>query len=211
MKRWFRGNALLALLALLPVACGRAQGEQDAEAEAVPAYELTAEEARAARELAERGLVRPEDRDSPGGKVVFTKVELLPDSRAQTAQRLVTVTHYRYRGGEAVLTTVDLNTRQVVDVAVDPNMPTGLAQEEYARALELAKADARLAAFWANRTEDTVVEAKVSHHPAGDPLHGRRTVVLLFREGRNYLTSPQVTVDLTSETVGVQTAAARPE
>jgi hypothetical protein len=209
MKRWFRGNALLALLALLPVACGRAHGEQ--ETEAVPAYELTAEEIRAARELAERDLVRPEDRDSLGGKVVFTKVELLPDSRAQTAQRLVTVTHYRYRGNEAVLTTVDLNTRQVVHVAADPNQPTPLAQEEFARALELAKADGRLAAFWAQRTADTAVEAKVSHYPAGDPLHGRRTVVLLVREGRNYLTNPQVTVDLTSETVHVETAAPRPE
>ena len=48
------------------------------------------------------------------------------------------------------------------------------------------------------------VEAKVSHAAVGHPLHGRRTVCLLFRSGADYLTRPGVVVDLTSETVQVE-------
>ena len=118
MTRWFPSRrCLVALLALLPLACGRAQGEpRPQEAQVLPRFQLSAEEIRVARELAEHDLVRPENRLSLADKIVFTKIELLPDSQAETTQRLVLVTHYCYRGDEAVLTTVDLNTRQVMGV-----------------------------------------------------------------------------------------------
>src|SRR4051812_20224452 len=53
-------------------------------------FELSAAEVQQARARAEANPALSH------GRTVFVKVELLPDSRAGTGQRQVTVTHYRY-------------------------------------------------------------------------------------------------------------------
>jgi len=96
-----RRRNLLALLTLLPIACARLEGNDEQDAR--PAYELSADEVRLALALAERGLDIPEKPLSPMDRVVYVKIDLLPDSRAETGQRQVMVHHYRYRGDETIL------------------------------------------------------------------------------------------------------------
>jgi hypothetical protein len=200
----FSKHALLVLLALAPVACGTAQGDQ--EREPLAPFELSADEVAAARALAEEGLGRPGDGLSPSARVYFIKVELLPDGRADTDQRKVMVTHYRYDGDETVHTFVDLNRGEVFDVQRKPHFPTALAREEVARAEKLARADARLTELFRSHGGKLTVEARPIR-PASerDPLHGRRLALLSFNAGTHYPSASRVVVDLTNDTVQVET------
>src|SRR5262249_52559697 len=112
LRRLSRRNAPLLLLALLPLGCGRAQGDQ--ESESLPSFVLRPAEVCAARELAENTL---QARGEMGGlgKVVFCKAELLPGPRADAPQRLVMVTHYGYEGDQTLRTSVDLTRGEVFD------------------------------------------------------------------------------------------------
>jgi Cu2+-containing amine oxidase len=170
-------------------------------APALPPFELSADEVRTARDLAELGIAQAPHPDSLHDRTYFTKVELLPDSQAQTKQRLVLVTHYRYRGDEAILSMVDLNRHEVVKVETVPHLPTPLAPEEVARAQQLARTDPQLAEVF--NTQGLKVEAKVLYVPQHDPLFGHRVVALLFSTGGNYLRGPEVLVDLTPETLRI--------
>jgi hypothetical protein len=199
----------LVLGLLLPVACARVQGDQEQQARAQQArapFELTADETRTARQLAEEDLAIPAQPSSALDRVLFIKIDLLPDSQAQVSQRQVNVIHYRYRGDETILTTVDLGSREVLNRQILPHFPTALAPEELTRARELARADARLqGVFMARRlhTEGRPLQAIAPQ----DPLFGHRVVHLLLREGNDYLTTPRVLVDLTTETVLVDDPA----
>ncbi|MBM4072108.1 MAG: hypothetical protein FJ271_24755 [Planctomycetes bacterium] len=188
---------VLVLFALLPIACARLEGNSDQD---VPGpYELTADDMRLARELAERDLGMPRQPASPSDRIVFVKVDMLPDARAGAGQRQVMVHHYRYRGDRTVLTHVDLNRLEVLGVETLSHFPTGLAAEEVERAERLARADDRLRTVFAG--DRLRVEARPIDFAANQPLHGRRVVHLLLRDGSSYLSSPRVLVDLSTDAV----------
>jgi hypothetical protein len=206
MIRQLSSRLGLALLGLLPLACARVHGEGSAsgwQGEPLPPYELSADEIRIARDLAEQGIERPAHPASPHDRVVFTKIELLPDAQAETKKRTVLVTHYRYRDDQAILSMIDLNRRQVIQVEKVPHLPTPLAPEELARAEQLARADARLRRLFAAPASNLRVEGKALYGTPQQPWFGHRVVALLFRDGGSYLVRPEVWVDLTSETVRV--------
>lgn len=188
---------LFVLLSLLPIACARLEGNDEQDARGP--YELSVDEVRLARELAERGLNMPRQPASPQERIVFVKVDVLPDARAGTGQRQVMVHHYRYRGDQTVLTHVDLNRLEVLGVETLSHFPTGLAPEEIERAEALARADDRLRSIFAHGK--LRVEARPIDFTPGQPLFGRRVVHLLLRDGVNYLASPRVLVDLSTEAV----------
>jgi hypothetical protein len=204
MMRQFSSRLPLVLVLVLPIACGRVQGDQK-QAVRAP-FELGSEEVRAARNLAESDLDIPERPLSALDRVVFIKIDLLPDAQAETTQRQVNVIHYRYRGDETIITTIDLNRREVLNRQMLPHFPTGLAPEELTRAQQLAQGDARLRGLFAARRlqmEGRPLQS-VSRQ---DDLFGHRVVHLLLRDGNAYLTTPRVLVDLTTEAVLVDDPA----
>jgi len=195
----FTQRYMLVLLALAPIACGSTQGNDQGQR---PPYELSPEEIRLARALAERDMHLPEQIHSPLERIVFTKIDLLPDFRAGTSLGQVIVQHYRYRNDDVVLTTVDLNRPQVLNVEVIPHFPTALAPEELQRAEQLARADARLKSVFEMPGRTLAVEGRpIQAANAQEPLFGDRLVHLLLRQGNDYLSRPRVLVDLTTEAV----------
>ncbi len=190
------------LLALVPLACSRLEGNIEAENDSEPLYELSADEVRLARDLAERDLDIPRNPLSPLERVVFAKIDLLPDAQADTTQRLVMVQHYRYRGDETILTTVDLNRLEVLGVERLAHYPTALAREEMERAESMARADSRLQPILDMPNRRLHIEGR-PFQPAfpHEPLFGHRVVLLLLRDGISYLNEPRILVDLTTEAV----------
>lgn len=190
-------------LALLPIACRTAQGDQDREV--LAPFELSADEIQFARELAERDLARPEQVESPDAKIVFSKIELLPEAQAQTKERRVLVAHYRYPGDETIHTYIDLNRGEVFHTDILPHFPTPLAKSELTRAEELARADRRLQSVLTEHGANLHLEFLVTRALSrDDPAWGHRLVNVSLRVGAAYLSSPRVTVDLTNETVHVE-------
>jgi len=198
--RFFIKRMFLGLLAVTPLACGNLQGNQD-ERRLAP-YELSENEVRVARELAERDMHLPVHIHSPLERVVFVKIDLLPDSRAGTSMRQVIVQHYRYRNDDVVLTTVDLNRLEVLSMETIPHFPTALAPEEMQRAERLARADVRLKSVFGMPGRTLALEGRpIQSANSQEPLFGHRVVHLLLRQGNDYLSRPRVLVDLTTETV----------
>jgi hypothetical protein len=195
----------LLLWAVVPIACGRLQGQEEATTR--PAYELTAEEVRLACALAERDLNIPSRPLSPLDRIVFSKIDLLPGPSADSGGRWVIVRHYRYRDDAVILTTVDLNRLEVVDVETVAHLPTALAPEELARAERLARADSRLRPTFEMPGRTLTVEGRpIQAAQSHEPLFGHRVLHLLLRHGADgqaarYLTAPRVLVDLSTETV----------
>ena len=196
----FTRRYMLVLLALAPVACGSTQGNEQGHAR--PPYELSPEEIRLARAIAERDMHLPEHIHSPLERIVFTKIDLLPDYRAGTSMRQVIVQHYRYRNDDVVLTTVDLNRLEVLSMETIPHFPTALAPEEMQRAERLARADVRLKSVFGMPGRTLALEGRpIQSANSQEPLFGHRVVHLLLRQGNDYLSRPRVLVDLTTETV----------
>jgi hypothetical protein len=194
----------MLLLAFLPVACSSPVSHQEENTPSIWG-QLTDEESRLARDLAEEELFKPDNQFSPGEKIYYTRIQLLPDSQAETANRVVVVTHYRYQGNQAILTHVDLNTRKVREVVREVNLPTPLAREEFDLAVKLARQEPQVVKLFEQFGADLHVEGKIGW-PAtiADPTVPHRNVYLLFRVGGDYLTGPSVIVDLVNETVQVQ-------
>jgi hypothetical protein len=191
---------ILLPFALVPAGCSGAPGE---EADPPAPFELRPGEIQLARQLAEAHL--PADAgDGSAGKVVFVKVELLPEAQAQSAERRALVIHYRYRSDETIHTFIDLKRVDVFHRDVHRHFPTPLAEEEIARAAELARANPQLARLFEAEKglQLEYVPTRVTGH--GDPLFGHRLVNVLLRSGANYLIAPRVVVDLTEETVLVE-------
>ena len=198
--RFFIKRMFLGLLAVTPLACGNLQGNQD-ERRLAP-YELSENEVRVARELAERDMHLSVHIHSPLERVVFVKIDLLPDSRAGTSMRQVIVQHYRYRNDETILTTVDLNRLEVLQVEAIAHFPTAFAREELDRAERMARGDLRLQTVFNKPGRTLVVEGRpIQASNVREPLFGHRVVHLLLRHGNDYLDSPRVLVDLTTEAV----------
>ncbi|MCC6416619.1 MAG: hypothetical protein IT429_00040 [Gemmataceae bacterium] len=204
VRRLSGRSRCLLFLALLPLGCGRVQGDVR-EADPLPSFILTPAEVETARDLAERKL---EARGELGGlgKVVFCKVELLPGPHADAPQRLLRVTHYRYEGDQTIRTSVDLTRGEVRNVDVALHVPTPLAPEEAAHAEALARADARLKGVFARHGARLQVETIPCNPVEGDPLFGRRLAHILLGVEGAYLTAPRVLVDLTNDAVLVNGA-----
>lgn len=198
---------LLVLLAFVPVAL------------AVPSHihwpevrrpYLNDREVALARQLAEQELFQPVNRIGPGEKIYFTRIELLPGSSAEATGRIVLVTHYRYQGNLAVLSTVDLDAGHVIKVENVNNLPTPLAAEEWELTLELARANRQVASLFREFGEDLQVEGKLGWPVSvADLTVPRRDVYLLFRVNGAYLNGPPVVVDLVREQVRVNDGASR--
>jgi hypothetical protein len=199
----FRDNAMaqfirwrcfwLALLAVLPAGCGRAEGEE--EAEAPPPFVLSAGEIRLARDLAEERLDIHVAPLHPLERTCFIKVDLIPEP----GQRQVMVHHYRYRDDATILTMVDLQRAAVLKVETLLHYPTALSAEEKAHAEGLAGKAPRIQAL----------EAKIEVRPlhvgdVSDPRFGHRLALILLSNRDGLLVTPRVIVDLTTETVSIE-------
>jgi hypothetical protein len=194
-------RAALLLLAFVPVACGRAEGDQQA-AEAVSGLSET--EIRLARHVAEQRLSPPAN---PLDRIYYIKVDLLPVAFADSPERRVNVIHYRYYGDETVITTVDLHNLDVLRVVTHRHMPTALAAEEVARAERLARADERTQGLFSGKV---TIEARPVHAAsADDPFFGRRVIHLLLRDGAHYRTEPHILVDLNHDVVLIDESLSR--
>jgi hypothetical protein len=187
------------VLGVVPVAslgCGQVSGDQSARVQ-YP-FVLTLEEIGLARVLAENDLVV--DSLPSGPRTVFVKVDLLPDSQAEMAHRLVMVHHYRYHTDQTIFTMIDLNTHEVLKREFHVHYPTALAPTEIERAFQLARADDRLQTVLT--AQPTNLDARPIQYAAPEePLFGHRVVHVLLRHDGNYLMAPRVLVDLTTETV----------
>jgi hypothetical protein len=193
----FRG--LLGIMVLAPLGCGQAAGDPPGRAQ-YP-FVLTHEELGLARALAEHDFMAG---SLPSGlRNVFIKVDLLPDSQAETTRRLVMVHHYRYPTDETIFTMVDLQTHEVLKREVYAHYPTALAPVEIEHALQLARADNRLRPLLESMSPS--FEARPIQYASGhEPLFGHRVVHVLLRHDGDYLMSPRVLVDLNTETVHLE-------
>lgn len=193
---------------LLPLAsCAALQGEAGpVEVPALPTpppLALDETEQRRAGEIAERNanvaaLLRP-------GPSYLTSVDLVRDKEAEergAAARLALVTHYSYDGDLTVETLVDLTRGEVVEVRSASNQPTPLSTAEFERATELALDDPQVREQLPVPREQITVEPLLTRAASpDDPLFGHRIARLLFKVGRDYLSAPEVHVDLTDERV----------
>ena len=114
------------IVALAPLGCGQAGGGPSGSVK-YP-FVLTREEIGQARALAEKDLVV--DPLPSGPRTVFVKVDLLPDTQAETAQRLVMVHHYQYQTDQTIFTMIDLNTHEILNREWSAHYPSALAPTE---------------------------------------------------------------------------------
>jgi hypothetical protein len=209
-RSWTRHHTIAAILAIsagVGVLIHAAaqdptpQEQRALEPELTPA-ERTLAERLASGALRQRALVR--------GRLYLSGMELLRDKAEEAKaepQRQALVIHYRYDGDLTILTSVNLTREAVVAVDTARGIPAPLAEEEFARARELAMADPRVARSLRGDPGRLVVERLLSRSSdPRDPLFGHRLVRLLFRYGPDYVSDPVVTVDLTTGTVLVEPA-----
>lgn len=197
------GKLLLLLgAAIIPLAWLAARGERETiEQERAS---LSLREQALARRLAEEELLKPEHGIAAGERIYFTRVNLIPAPNADSPQREAIVTHYRYEGNQAILTYVDLRSESVYKVEKVTNLPTPLSEEEYRLAIELARADPRLAGFFADHEPDLQIDAKLCWpSEVRDSTQPHRNVELIFRDDDGWLVEPLVWVDLVRRIVHV--------
>jgi Cu2+-containing amine oxidase len=166
-------------------------------------FKLTARENVSAKSISEKALA--ERKLTPA---YFVKAEVLRDKAVEgkeTGERRVLVTHYRIEGDLTILTTVDVTKNQAEAVETIPHLPTALSEEEFKLAREMALADPQVKKALAKDIERVTVEPLVLRTMAkNDPIYGHRVVRLLFRVDKNYLSQPEVNVDLTARKVIVE-------
>jgi hypothetical protein len=165
---------------------------------------LSAAELQSARTLAEQSLgINP---GSPE-RIYLIKIELLPQSQAESVHRQVLVTHYRYHDDQTILTMVDLNRHSVVKVEKFAHFPTALASAEINKALDLARHDERLRPLLETSQPRIEVQAMpVQMTQPTDALFGHRLVQLQLSKGDRYLRTPRVLVDLSADVVHLNSA-----
>jgi hypothetical protein len=192
-------RVLVGIMAIGPLGCGQASGDPIGPVR-YP-FVLTEEELGLARMLAERDWMT--DSLASGSHNVFIKVDLLPDSQAESARRLVMVHHYRYPTDETIFTMIDLQTHEILNRETYAHYPTALATVEVERAIHLARADDRLRPLL--ETMSLKFEARpILYAGSHEPLFGHRVVHVLLRREGDYLMHPRVLVDLTTDTVHLE-------
>ena len=184
---------LLVVMLLAAVGCSAAT-------QPMP-FELAPAEIQTARDLAEihgpmTHHLRPEG--TGANRVVFVKVELLP--AMHDGERQVMVQHYRYVDDSTVFTHVDLASATIVDTQIEPHYPTGLADEEIARARQLVRDDPPARAV----TEGLKLLPRPRQMTAADPMRHHRVVEFLLRRGQESVISPTILVDLTESRVDLR-------
>jgi Cu2+-containing amine oxidase len=166
-------------------------------------FKLTARENVSAKSISEKALA--ERKMTPA---YFVKAEVLRDKAVEgkeTAERLVLVTHYRIEGDLTILTRVNLTKNEAEAVETIPHLPTALSEEEFKLAREMALADPQVKKALGKDIEKVTAEPLVLRTMAkDDPIFGHRVVRLLFRVDKNYLSQPEVSVDLTARKVIVE-------
>jgi hypothetical protein len=165
---------------------------------------LSPSEERLAIALAEKGLEAEKYRAT--GKLLYAvATELLPAKEADEkggGERKALVTHYQYEGDMAIFSTVNLTQSAVVNVERVPHVPVPLSEQEFVRAKTLALAHPDVKTQVGSYSDRLTIEALLTRSPMEtDPLYGHRVVSLLFRVGSDYLSMPEVVVDLTTEKV----------
>lgn len=207
IRRLSRGVALIAAIILLLVPCRAIYGAEMSSA----TFELTQAEQEIAVELSGQYIEHNRSNTQRAESIepsYVTRVELYRDKEAEAkriSNRQALVTRYRYDGDLTILTIVDLTSREVTRVDSIPHLPTPLSPEEFEMAKDMALTNPEVEAALAPYIEQLEVEPLVSRtFSEQDPLFGHRVVRLLFRVGRNYLTKPTVTVDLTAKKVIVE-------
>lgn len=194
---WRRWEIALLLATAIPLDAAAQQGLSPAEREAARAI---------ADSLLRRGGPLAER------QVFAVRVELYRDKEREEEEeggaRRALVTHYQYQGDLAILTYVDLRTREAFRQDTIAHLPVPLAPEELAEARKLAVADSTVARALAPYGERVVVEPLVLRtSDPSDPLSGQRVVRLLFRVGADYLRRPIVTVNLSTREVLIEAEA----
>lgn len=167
-----------------------------------PPLPLTAAETQLAVEVAMREIAARDLRAE--GPLYFVDAEMLRDKNAPE-RRLARVTHYRYAGALTITTLVDLGTQRAVDQRTEANAITPLSAEEVEEARRIALADPRVQELLRPYRDVVIEPMLLQTRSREDPIFGRRVVDLLFRVGRDYLSGPQVRVDLNARTVTVGT------
>ncbi len=174
---------------------------------------LTAAERETALRLAEDNARVKELRG--GGRQRLISVELSTAKTANSESRSAEVLYYRYDGNQGILALIDLGQRNVREAARINGDAVPLVAEEVNEALALALRNQtvtnllgpnyrefRVATPELQADQPNRVEAlrSLASSP-NDPCYQHRCLVLLFRQGENYLTEANVTVDLTAQTV----------
>lgn len=169
-------------------------------------YVLSPEEEQLAVDLALEQLEAEQHRiERP---LYLAEVDLMrekPLIEGDPTGRFALVTHYRYKGNLAILTTVDLETAQVVEAQAVPDVPTRLSEAELDLAVEMAFSDPAVVDALGEDGTEVEVEGTVVRY---DPFTGPRLFRLLFRIGADYLSAPIVLVNLTDLDVSIETLPA---
>jgi hypothetical protein len=186
-----RSLILSGLLAAGPAALAAQRAE--------PPDTLTAEERALAFRLAEEAVAPLRTR----APMYLVASELIRPKADEGRQALIT--HYRYDGDLAILTTVDVARGRVVVLDTVPHLVVPVVAEEVERARELALADSRVSRAverWRSELQVEAIQSRAASE--ADPLFGHRVVRLLFRIRRGWLDDPVVHVDLTTGRVLVE-------
>ena len=195
---------IISIIILFLLLCGQIYGWQGRRQMNDSA--LTDAEREIAAELAAQAIDRYGLRTT--GPLYLVRVEWYRDKNAEEKgdiDRKAIVTHYRYNGDLAILTTVNISRQEIMEVDSVPHLATPLSTEEFNIARDMALSDARVKRGLGDYKDKIEVEALVSRTVLReDPLFGHRVVRLLFRVGRDYLSEPIVYVDLTSEKVIIE-------
>ncbi len=165
-------------------------------------FRLTAAERSRAAELTERHETF--QRLKTASPIYLVATELIRDKNAENA-RLALVTHFRYEGGLAIETLVDVGEGKVLKVETRENAHTPLAKEELVEAIRLTLADRDVRAALGRDIDQVQVEGLhlLTPDPA-DPIYGHRAVRMLFRVGKLYRSAPVVVVDLNTRRVVIE-------
>lgn len=208
-------TAVLWLTCTSITAPGAPEGEPGQAPAALSGLEKKLARGIAEKALTAQGLINPRERAfllgavdvgvRPADRVYYTEFELLPSDKDRS-DRLALLTVYRYREDTTIFTTVDLNTEKLVKVEAVAHRATRLAEEEAAAVKKLALAAPQVKKALEPFGGKAEIGTLYPYVPASAMAagHGHRLVRLTFRVGADYLASPRVTVDLTTQAVKVE-------
>jgi hypothetical protein len=207
--RSVRRQAVVAVLAVCAALSGPALQAQDDEEFTKP-FQLTEAEKLLAVQLADQAINSRGLRN--GSALYLVETELLrekPAIEGQAEKRLARITHYRYDGDLSIFTLIDLSAQSARKMDVTPHAPVPFSHEEYKAAGDLALAHPRVRAALGSR--ESLVKAEglaLRTSSPGDRFFGHRVLRMMFRLEDDYLVEPIALVDLTAQTVEIETLGA---
>lgn len=206
-------TAILVRRALLVAALGLGWAAMAWTQTTAPGFDLTPAERDLARQLAESEISARRLRTDDRLYAVDFELIVPKDLNGEPGdRRLARVTHYRYDGDLAIVSFVDLGSRQVVqlDTIAHPSVPVSQEEFDLGRTLVLQHPEVR-SQLGANLTE-VVPEALLMNFPdPEDPLFGHRVLRFVFKLSTEYLRQPVAWADLTARTVTIEPLSQAPE